>query len=89
MLSDRKAKCVLEQGPCLLHSPLIQEDFTQRDARDHPVGLGRNAGSKMRFGVSRPSGGEQRLREAEAEKFIGWLLRDQRGKVGDSIHGKR
>lgn len=62
-----------------------EEEFAEKDAGHHPIGLFRDAEFVVRNGVGGAASGGEGLREAEAEEFVVGLLRDEFFELGDAI----
>lgn len=81
MLFDREAQRVLEHRARLGRATELQPEFAEEDARHHPVGFLRDADLEMRPRLRLPAFGDEGLREAETEKFVVGMARDERGEM--------
>ena len=62
-----------------------EEKFPEKDPGHHPVGAGSAAEPVVFDGFGAAAGGVESLGEAEAEKGVAGLLRDERGELSDAV----
>ncbi len=81
ILGDRQFERVLEEGLRVALSTELNECFSEKDPRHHPIGFLFDAVTIMGEGGVDVALGHERLRQAEMKHLVGRLACDERLKV--------